>query len=223
MALDVAALLRHLHSAETTFVERKRVSDTQDFAKNVVAYANSLRPDEEGVLFIGATDKGEIEDHKSSLDQMQKTFIQKTRDIYPEPPYYYTVEVSEENRSRLAVVVPGGRLKPYFAGPPYLRVLSTSAKATTAQYEQLLASRSDKAYELQQWIGRSITVKTFVRRVGIHYQIDERENEAVIEGCNQFYLTVRLNNRLWSYSLNKLDLAYDHPRNRLQIEREANS
>jgi predicted HTH transcriptional regulator len=61
MALDEAALLRHLRSTETTFVERKRVSDTQDFAKTVVAFANTLRPDEEGVLLIGATDQGEID------------------------------------------------------------------------------------------------------------------------------------------------------------------
>src|SRR5271170_7498240 len=113
MALDEAALSRHLHSTETTIVERKRVSDTQDFPKTVVAFANTFRPDEEGILFIGATDKGEIEDHNSSLDQMQRTFIQKTRDIYPEPPYYHTAEVREDGRSCLAVVVPGGGLKPY--------------------------------------------------------------------------------------------------------------
>jgi predicted HTH transcriptional regulator len=98
MALDEAALLRHLHSTETTFVERKRVSDTQDFTKTVVAFANTLRPDEEGVLLIGATDRGEIEDHNSNYDEMQKSFIKRTNDIYPERPNYYTVEVREGER-----------------------------------------------------------------------------------------------------------------------------
>ena len=218
MALDEAALLRHLHSTETTFVERKRVSDTQDFAKTVVAFANTLRPDEEGVLLIGATDQGGIENHNSDFDEMQKSFIKKTSEIYPERPHYYTVEVKEHGRSCLAVVVPGGRLKPYFSGPPYVRIASTSAKPSTDQYERLLAARSDKTYKLQEWMGQLVTLRTSKRLNGIAFQIDTYESEAEIIDCNQFYLTVKYNGQKQSFSLGKLSISYNHKRDRLLVE-----
>ena len=213
-------LRRRLHSTETTFVERKRVSDTQDIAKTVVAFANTLRPDQEGVIFIGATNDGFIEDHNADLDKLQKTFVEKTKNIYPECPYFEAHEVKEDRRACLAVVVPGGSNKPYFGGPPYFRRASTSVKASYEEFRGLLATRSGKAYELQQWIGKQVTLKNFVRRPSVAYQVDVQVLQAEVVDCNQFYLTVFLNNRKWSYSLASLEISYDHVQNRLQIERE---
>src|SRR5277367_5030243 len=118
MPMNEDDLGRRLHSTETTFVERKRVSDTQDIAKTVVAFANTLRPDQEGGIFVGATDEGLLEDHNADLDKLQKTFVEKTRNIYPQCPYFEAHEVREGEKACLAIVVPGGPDKPYFAGPP---------------------------------------------------------------------------------------------------------
>lgn len=95
MRTDESSLLRLLHSAETTFVERKSAADTQDWVKSVVAFANTLRPEDFGVLFLGVTNKGEIQGQKDDLDSLQKKFVEKTRIIYPECPYYETYEVIE--------------------------------------------------------------------------------------------------------------------------------
>jgi len=211
-------LLRLLHSTETTFVERKSFSDTQDWVKTVVAFANSLRPDQEGVLFLGVTDKGEIQDHNTDLDSLQKKFSEKMKIIYPEGVYYDATEVSDGPRKCLAIVVPGGAQKPYFAGPPYLRVASTSVKPSPDQYERLLATRSDKAYKLQEWIGQAVTLKTSKRLNGVAFQIDTYESEAEVIDCNQFYLTVKYNNQKQSFSLGKLSISYNHQRDHLLVE-----
>ncbi len=84
----------------------------------------------------------------------------------------------------------------------------------------MLAGRSGKGYELQQWIGKQVTLKEFVRRPSVAYQVDVQTLQAEVLECNQFYLTVFLNNRKCSYPLTSLEISYDHVQNRLQIERE---
>jgi predicted HTH transcriptional regulator len=222
MAIHESDLIRRLRTEEATFTERKSASDTQDWVKTVVAFANSLRPDQNGVLYLGVTNKGEIQDHNTDLDSLQKKFVEKTKVIFPQCPYFEATVVSHEGKECLAITVPGGTQKPYFAGPPYFRVASTSAKATPAQFEQLLAARSDKAYELQQWVGKRITLKNLVRESGIAYHINEQTLEASLEACNQFYVTVSLGNMKRSCPLTRIDIAYDHEKDRLQIERQAN-
>ncbi len=197
------------------------MSDTQDLAKTVVAFANTLRPDQAGVIYVGAADNGDIEDHASDLDSLQKKFIEKTKNIYPQCPYFEVQEVREGEKACLAFVIPGGPDKPYFAGPPYFRRGSTSAKATYQEFQALLATQSGKAYEIQKWIGKSITLKNLIRESGIAYHINPQTLEASVDACNQFYVTVSFGNRKESYPLSKIEIAYDHPRDRLQIEREA--
>lgn len=69
MAFEEADLLRLLHSTEHTFAERKTQGDHKDWVKTVVAFANTFEPPIEGVLFIGATDEGNIESKPANLDQ----------------------------------------------------------------------------------------------------------------------------------------------------------
>lgn len=115
-------------------------------------------------------------------------------------------------------MVPGGPLKPYFAGPPYLRVASISERPSLEQFERLLSTRSDKAYLLQKWIKRQITLRFFSRRQGMGYQLDQSTHEAKVLECNQFYVTVEFNNRRWSYPLSRVEIAYDHVGDRLELE-----
>lgn len=152
MAQGEADLLRLLHSTENSFVERKTIGDSRDWVKTVVAFANTLTPDQEGILFIGAKDNGEIEEKTNNLDTVQKTLSEKLKAAYP--PIYYTTRIVQENyRERLAVIIPGSSERPHFAGPAFLRDGSQTFEATSVQYESLIASRLGKAYELQKIAG----------------------------------------------------------------------
>lgn len=210
-------LLRLLHSTENSFVERKTVGDSRDWVKTVVAFANTLGNDQEGVLFIGATDGGEIESVSSGLDKLQKTFSEKMQSAYP-PIYYTTRIIQEKDRECLAVIVPGSSSRPHFAGPLYLRDGSQTVVAKPDQHESILATRIGKVYELTRWVGQEITVRMFNRREGVGYSLEQTTIGATVVGVNQFYLTVLLNNRHWSYPLRRIDLAFDHVQNRLEIE-----
>jgi hypothetical protein len=216
-AIDESELLRLLRSTEHTFVERKTVGDSKDWLKTVVAFANTLEANQVGVLFIGAKDSGEIEENPANLDKLQRTFSEKMQSAYP-PIYYSTRAIAHESRECLAVIVPGSPNKPHYAGPAYLRDGSQTIVAKAEQHELLLASRIGKARALQAWIGKVITVRTFSRRQGMGFQLDQSELEAKVIECNQFYLTVDMSSGRWSYPFGRFEIAYDHKRNRLEIE-----
>jgi hypothetical protein len=212
-------LLRLLHSTEHTFVERKTTGDHKDWVKIVVSFANSLQVDQEGVLFIGATDEGEIEPHSTNLERLQRTFSDKMQNIYP-PVYVTTASVQENGRECLAVIVAGSSSRPHFAGPPYLRDGAKSIVPNSEQYESLLASRLGKVYEIQRWIDKPITIRTFKRREGMGHAVDQSTDEATVIFANQFYLTVSYSNNKgrWSFPLNRFEICYDHQKDRLEIE-----
>ncbi len=217
MAMNESDLLRRLHSTEHTFVERKTTGDSKDWLKTVVAFANTLEPNQEGVLFIGATDSGHIQASSPDLDKLQKTFSEKMQSAYP-PIYYTTQTVNEDGKECLAVIVPGSPSKPHFAGPLYVRDGSKTVKADLEKYEFMLASRLDKVRELEKWIGKSITVRTFSRGQGVGYVLHQSEEEAKLISVNQFFITIYFRNANWSYSLKRFEITFDNKANRLEIE-----
>jgi predicted HTH transcriptional regulator len=219
MAQSETDLHRLLHSTEHSFVERKTFGDTKDWVKTVVAFANSLRDDQEGVLFIGATDDGAIQDVPTNLDKLQMTFSEKIQSIYP-PVYYTTKTVRENEKECLVVIVPGSPARPHFAGPPFVRDGSRTVVASSGRYESLLAARTGKAFELQRWEGKLVSVRTFSRQAGIAYVVNQRVEAATILVVNQFYLTVSFGNRTESHPLNKLEISYDNSANRLEVQIE---
>lgn len=217
MALNESDLLRLLHSTENSFVERKTVGDHKDWVKIVVSFANTMRSDEEGVLFIGATDDGRIQSAASNLDTVQGTFSDKMRDVYPRV-YYTTKIVSEDGKECLAVIVPGSTFKPHFAGPAYIRDGSKSVVASSQQYDELIASRIGKTYELQKWLQKPITLSTYVRQAGVAYVVNRSTNQASIAAVNQFFVTIDHGNRMESYPLSRIEISFDDGAGRLQIE-----
>jgi hypothetical protein len=212
-------LLRLLHATEHTFVERKTVGDAQDIAKTVVAFANTLSQNQEGVLFIGATNIGEIEAHASSLDDIQKKLSYKTSTIYP-PVYFVTQTVQEAGRECLAVIVPGSPSRPHFAGQPFVRDGSRTIIASTERYESMLAARSAKTYELRKWLGKPVTVRTMTRQSGMAFNMTESSNQGHLVEANQFYLTLDMGNRKISHPLKRVEISYDHKAERLELQIE---
>lgn len=137
--------------------------------------------------------------------------------VYP-PIYYTTKIVAEDSRECLAVIVPGSRAKPHFAGHPYLRDGSQTITADASKYEALLAARTGMTQELQRWIGRDITLNLISRRDGVAYERDRHYVDAQIMACNQFFVTVHFNNQRTSYPLSRVEIAYDHRHDRSQLE-----
>src|SRR5438477_10380179 len=105
MVLTDQELLLRLRNFEDNFVERKAHSDSKDWLKTVVAFANSVPIDYPAVLFIGVLDDGTIQD-TVNLDTLQKSFSREINKAYP-PVYYLPRVLSEGGKQFLAVIVPG--------------------------------------------------------------------------------------------------------------------
>lgn len=221
MALNEDDLLRLLHSTEHSYAERKTANDSRDWVKTIVAFANSLDPSQEGVLFIGATDTGEIEAKQSNLDKLQKTLSEKLQSIYP-PVYSTTKILKEGDQECIAVIVPGSSAKPHFAGPVYVRAFSKTVIAPAEQYETLLAARTSKVREIQKCVDREITFVEITRSAGMAYVVNRSSRIARVIACSQFFVTLEVGGvggSKTSYPLNSFDINFDHVSNRLQIER----
>jgi predicted HTH transcriptional regulator len=210
-------LLRLLHATEDSFTERKTSGDHKDWVKIIVSFANALRDDQEGVLFIGATNEGRVQTDSTNLDSLQKSLSDKLKRVYP--PVYCTKQiVSDEGRECLAVIVPGSSQRPHFAGPAFIRDGSKSVEATSEQYEALLASRTGKAYAIQKLGEMPLTVSIFQRQAGIAYVNNKVISEATISTVNQFYVTLNFGNRKQSYPLSRVEISFDDGMRRPQLE-----
>ena len=67
---------------EDDLLERKVESDFKDVLKTLVAFANSVKPDQIATLLIGEKDDGTVQGVKNP-DNIQKKITSKCNDIYP--------------------------------------------------------------------------------------------------------------------------------------------
>jgi hypothetical protein len=163
-------LLSRLKNFEDHFVERKSTGDSKDWLKTAVGFANSVPVGYPGVLFIGVKNSGEIEG-TANLDTLQQKFSKVLDDAYP-PIYYTTRIVSHDGRQCLAVIIPGSALRPHFGGHSYVREGSQTVKASAEQFDQFIAERSSKAYELLRWKGKAITDIDCIVRLHPNFEYD---------------------------------------------------
>jgi predicted HTH transcriptional regulator len=135
------ALIDRLRNSEDQLTERKEGKVSYEkVAETIVAFANSLQEDQEGVLFIGVTDKGEIKGVPNP-DKMQKWVSHIAHDtLYPPVPIEQHV-LDVDWKSVVAVVVRRSYNGPHFAGPAYIRVGSVNRQASENQFDRLIAER----------------------------------------------------------------------------------
>jgi predicted HTH transcriptional regulator len=207
-----ADLLLRLTNYEDHFVERKTSGESKDWLKTIVGFANSAPIGFPAVLYIGVRDGGEIEE-SVNLDSMQKTLGKKLEDAYP-PIYYMTKVLVKDGQQFLAVIVPGSEGRPHFAGPSYVRIGSETKVASEQQFDNLIAQRQSKAYEVLKWKGRPIAVA---------YRDDPKRmlftpGSVILEDCNQFYLTYSIDGQRTSTSLNNVDLSFEDRWNCIKLE-----
>jgi predicted HTH transcriptional regulator len=201
-----------LTNYEDHFVERKTCGDAKDWLKTVVAFANSAPIGYPAVLYIGVRDGGAIEDGVN-LDSLQKSFAKKMADAYP-PIYYMTKVLLKDGRQFLAVIVPGSDQRPHFAGPSYVRVGSETRIASETQFQNLIAQRQSKAYEILKWKGTPISLVYGDDPQRLLFQ----PGHVILEDCNQFYLTYSIDGQRTSVSLVNVDLSFEDTWNCLKLE-----
>lgn len=200
-------LIRLLRCTEHSFVERKLHSDTKDWLKTVVAFANSTPIGYPAVLFIGARDDGTPEQRSDiNFDTVQKTLSDRLGAAYP-AIYYTTRIIDVDGFNVLAVVVPGSRDRPHFAGRAYIRDGSKTIESSRAQFDRLIAERNGKAAKILEWLGR--TVKMGQIRAG-EQRPSSFGSSVIVTECNQFWVTLAFgdNNRI-ALPLGRLELSFD--------------
>jgi hypothetical protein len=84
----------------------------------------------------------------------------------------------------------------------------------------MLAARSAKTYELQEWLGKPVTVRTMTRQSGMAFNMTESSNHGHLVEANQFYLTLDMGNRKISHPLKRVEISYDHKAQRLELQIE---
>jgi hypothetical protein len=207
-----------LRDPENSFVERKVFSDSKDWLKTVVAFANSAPVDYPAVLFIGVKDDGTPEGETPNLDSIQKTFSEKVSMAYPTIYYETRILTVEEGRKVLAVVVPGSPSRPHFAGPSYVRQGSKSVRASAEQFDKLIAMRNSKVYKILEWKGKVVNFGNM------------RQGEASPSGygapvtvvdCNPFYVIVQQTGSSATFvvPLDIIQILFDYKSNRLELIR----
>lgn len=191
-------LLLRLADMEDSFVERKTKNDLKDCLKTVVAFANSTPIGYPAIMFVGVRNDGVVEGVENP-DTIQKSVSER---IAPAYPAIYTVMrvLTKDDKSFLAVIVPGSENRPHFAGQAYIRDGSQSVAASQEQFRTLIAQRNDKARVILEWKGKEITAETRTRNLlyGMSIAGALRDKETVVQlatatilDCNQFYVTLR--------------------------------
>jgi len=207
-------LLLWLKDTEHSFVERKVFSDSKDWLKTVVGFANTASLNYPAVLFIGARNDGSAEGKTVDLDSVQKSLSEKISMAYP-PIYTETKILNVGTAKVLAVIVPGSPNRPHFAGPAYVRDGARTVVASKEQFDALIASRDSKAYEILQWRGKGIMF-TNIARGELHPSSYSR---ASVVDCNKHYVTVNVGGGSFSVPLDRVHLGFDYETKVLQLIR----
>ncbi len=214
--LSDADLLARLAVSEDPFVERKTAGDVNDVLKVAVSFANSLPRDVPGVIFLNVRDGGAIQPDVD-LDQLQKKATERLNRAYPPLPVLFKILVKDRLQV-LCLIVWGSSDTPHFAGPAYVRTGSQSIEASASQFKGLVARRLSQVAEILQWLGQEVTIEHIRSNANGFVSRSSGQAQVVIDGCNQFYVTLRFPDHLQSVTLDRVFLGYDHGRNRLLLE-----
>jgi len=150
------ALMDIVWQAEDSLREKKVESDLKDLLKTMVAFANSVAPDDTARIFIGEKNDGSVQG-VTNPDNIQKSVTKEAEKIYPE--IYYRTEVYEcEGKQCVRVDIKNNGLAPHFRGPAWVRRGAVTIKATEQLYQQMVEQRLDKVRVLSQWLNKEVTV-----------------------------------------------------------------
>jgi hypothetical protein len=144
--------------AEDSLREKKLESDLKDLLKTLVAFANSVAPEDTAILLIGEKDDGTVQG-VTNPDNIQKKVKETADKIYPEI-YYRTSVYEREGKQCVRVDVKHNRLAPHFGGAAWVRRGSVTVEATEQLYQQMIDLRLNKVSTLAKWLMKRVTVRS---------------------------------------------------------------
>jgi hypothetical protein len=213
-------LRRLLSQVENSFVERKSFSDPKGWLKTVTAFANSCTPSQTGVLFVGATDSGEIQrmHEEQNLARVQGSISDVLTQIYPPVLNIQFEPLTVGEDSCLAVIVPGSSDKPHFSGPAYVRLGEKTIRANESCFRELIARHSSKSSAILDWKGKFVTAENRnMQNVALVGPVSGYF-EPLVETCDSHSVQLRVGNTVTSVALDRVKIGYDHHKNRLKLE-----
>ena len=209
--------------AEDSLREKKLESDLKDLLKTLVAFANSVAPDDTARIFIGECDDGTVQG-VTNPDNIQKAVKKEADKIYPE--IRFKTEVYENDSKRcVRVEIKHNGLAPHFAGAAWVRKGTETIKATDELYQQMVEFRQGKVRELSRWLKQDITVegsqqKAFLADPYITSEWSVGVHNATLEVVNSHWVTFKLYTAPRvekSEPMEKLLLSWDDDRKRLKV------
>jgi Putative DNA-binding domain len=211
------ALLLKLRGTEHDFVERKPRGQKGDWLQAAVAFANSAPIGWPAVLFVGVDDDGTPQQGPEKLEDLSKSIAGTLEQAYP-PIYFDIRPLHIGDRACLAVVIPGSENRPHFAGKSYVRLGPSTQEASESQFSELIASRNSKARAIQEWIGKDISWMLRSGALGDTFP----SGRITVAGCNSHYATFEMWEgqtiaNVQSEPLTRIELGFDHKRQRLQV------
>lgn len=209
-------LNRLRQTKEDSFTERKtEANGAKDWRPAIVAFANSVPEGQTAVLYVGVADDGEVvgvADH----DLMQKTLNKICKhDCYP-PITSYDLHALpagvDQEKWVIAVEVHASKDRPHFAGLPYVRKGSETVPASRDLFDDLIASRNDKARAILRSKRSMVTVELFDRKLesparlpGYHVP----RMECFLVGCDAFAATLEYDHSVHHIPLGELTVSKD--------------
>lgn len=183
-----------------------------------MAFANSVRPGHVATVLIGERNDGTPED--IDPDVIQKAVRMEIDKIYPQIIWRSSV-YEKAGKQCVRVEIEHSGDTPHFGGAAWVRKGSETIPATVQEFQRLIDLRSSLVFELDQWIGKVVTVES---RIAFANRTTRLEiEEGVLTLVNRFYVTVTPGNRSLSYPLKALTICWDDNKGRLKliIERQA--
>jgi len=204
-------LLTLLKRGEDNFVERKLTHHRNEVVKTLVAFANSVPLDREAVLFIGVKDDGDVTG-VANAENVQKDVQTWAIDLCY-PPISVRCELLDGLGPEpvVAVVVSPSKDRPHFSGPSFVREANKSVKASPKVFDELIASRNEKAGAILRHKGEVVTVLFLAAPPtpdAFPYRMVISSNESLdgqIKTCTAHYVELELVNAGKTHSI-PLDL-----------------
>jgi predicted HTH transcriptional regulator len=148
--------------AEDSLREKKVESDLKDLLRTLVAFANSVAPNDTAKVFIGEKDDGTVQG-VTDVDSIQKLVRKTAEKIYPD--IYYRTEVYErDGKYCVRVDIKNNGLSPHFAGAAWVREGAETVRATEGVYQQMVDLRQSKTKVLNEWLDKDVTVEGTAKR-----------------------------------------------------------
>jgi predicted HTH transcriptional regulator len=222
MPLTRTELVERLAQHEDSFVERKL--EGGDFKPTLVAFANSVPPGRDAVLYIGIRDDGEVVG-LANPDALQKKIQQFCQDTCYPPIAFTTELVAVKEKPVLAIVIPPSPERPRFAGSAYTRLGTKNMPASPELFAELITSRSGKAAELLRYRQSPITVISMKARPG-HPEAarvragtpmspePRRIDDCSIRDVNPYFVRFEQHGTRFSEPLANIEISYDEERHR---------